>query len=79
MNLPARAPTTRKFEGDDYIELAIAHHPKTSWYWQHDMIDGVPEATVKPIVQVMTAQGYCSSQLKLVHDLADHGLADHVL
>src|SRR5271156_3817227 len=37
MNLPARAPTTRKFEGDDYIELVIARHPKTSWYWQHGM------------------------------------------
>src|SRR5271170_784079 len=32
-----RAPTTRKFEGDDYIELVIARHPKTSWYWQHGM------------------------------------------
>lgn len=27
---PTRAPTTRKFEGDDYIELAIARRPKTS-------------------------------------------------
>src|SRR5271155_6008181 len=34
---PARAPTTRKFEGDDYIELVIARHPKTSWYWQYGM------------------------------------------
>jgi hypothetical protein len=34
---PAHAPTTHKFEGDDYIELVIARHPKTSWYWQHGM------------------------------------------
>jgi len=27
---PTRAPTTRKFEGDDYIELVIARRPKTS-------------------------------------------------
>ena len=34
---PTRAPTIRKFEGDDYIELVIARRPKTSWYWQHGM------------------------------------------
>src|SRR5271170_2809939 len=34
---PTRAPTIRKFEGDDFIELVIARRPKTSWYWQHGM------------------------------------------
>jgi len=34
---PIHALTTRKFEGDDYIELVIARHSKISWYWQYCM------------------------------------------